>query len=103
MIDVTIARENFDNLDVGLKIFFAILLATRKSNNEIDVAKSDIAQALNVSRQTVGKHIKAFSECNMLKYKYNGKGILNPKFYFVGDIEKMPDIQKYYDNFVSDV
>ena len=61
-----------------------------------------LAKYLNVSRQTIGKHLKNLVECNVLKYKYSGKGIINPDFYYKGSTSEKEFSEQKYKQFKTD-
>lgn len=101
-MNVSALTKNFNGLDIGVKVFLTLVLCAR-DNGEIELKKSDVAGYLDVSRQTVGKHIKSFAEANMLKYKFSGKGIFNPDFYYKGSLEEKVTAKELYERFKSDV
>lgn len=102
MVKVEAIKKNFSNLDIGLKVFFTIILCADE-NGSVRLRQTDISKYLKVSRQTVGKHIRSFVDCDMLKYKYSGEAMLNPSFYYSGSEERRQDILKLYNEFKSDM
>lgn len=101
MIKVEKIRRNFDNLDTGLKVFLTLVLGADE-NGAVRTNQSELSKYLSISRQTVGKHIKTFVDCNMLKYKYSGDTLFNPEFYFNGVTDLNSAIEKYKE-FESDM
>ncbi len=95
-------KENFSKLGIEIKIFFTIVLCVGK-NGAIKLDKKEVAKYLKVTEQTVGKYIRTFAECKMLKYKYSGEAMLNPDFYYVGAEEERSSVRERYQNFKSDV
>lgn len=100
-MNVRAIKKNFKGLDVGIKVFFTLVLASRPDGT-VDLSKTRISECLNVSRQTVGRHIKTFADCGILKYKFSGKGMFNPDFYYVGPPEQKQRAQEDYARFKSD-
>ena len=94
-------RKNFDNLDTGLKIFLSLVLCADE-NGAVRVSQNELGKYLSISRQTVGKHIKTFVDCNMLKYKYSGETLFNPEFYFNGATDLNIAVERY-NKFKSDM
>ena len=99
---MAINKKAFKELDVGVRILCTLVLCA-DANGEINLNKSVIANYLKVSRQTVGKHIKSFAEANMLKFKFSGRGWLNPEFLYNGPPEEKNVALNGYQNFKSDV
>lgn len=95
-------KKNFSKLGVEIKIFFTLVLCADKYG-AIKLPKPQLSKYLNVSAQTVGKYLKTFTECEMIKYKFSGKAIINPEFYYVGEPENLPKAIELYNNFKSDV
>lgn len=94
--------KNFKKLNSETKTLFCLIL-TSNNLGEINVRKPQLAEYLGISRQTVGKHLKTFSECNMIKFKHSGKMRLNPDFYFKGQPYELEKAQRLYAEFKSDV
>ena len=102
-MNIQVTKKNFNSLDVGIKVLFALILASKKSDGTIDLDKAQMSDKLKISRQTVGKHVKTFAECNMLKYKFSGQGMLNPDFYYMGAPDNLCTVREQYLKFKSDV
>ena len=100
-MNVSILKKNFNNLGVEMKVFLTLVLCADK-NGAINVKTVDLAKYLNVSRQTISKHVKTFCTCGILKFKYSGKGIINPDFYFAGDVNSIDDARQRYEKLTSD-
>lgn len=103
MINVpVIYNKNFQNLDAGVRILLTLFACTQQ-DNVIELSKSKISVGVGTSRQTVGNHIKRFAETGALKYKFSGKGMINPDFYYHGPEELRAQVKERYDRFKSDV
>lgn len=97
-----IYNQNFKNLDTGVRILLTLFACTQ-SDNVIELSKSKISAGVGTSRQTVGNHIKRFCDTGALKYKYSGRGMFNPDFYYQGPEELRAQVKERYDRFKSDV
>ena len=86
-----------------MKIFFTLILCADAENGAGEVNKVRIAKYLKTTPQTVGKYLKTFVECNMIKYKYSGRFSINPDFYYVGPVEKRERAITDYAQFKSDM
>jgi DNA-binding transcriptional ArsR family regulator len=53
-----------------------------------------LAEHFNTSRQSVSKHIRILTECNLLKQEQQGREI-----YYTLEIEKMKEIDKWLNQF----
>lgn len=102
MLNIKGVVKNFKTLDTGTKILF-LILATTYPSGEFTRKKSEFAEYLDVSEQTVGKHLRTFVDCGILKYKYSGKGRVNPKFNYQGETIAFEQSVKDYENFKSDM
>ena len=94
-------NDSRKNLTVPMKIFFT-LITCADSLGKINLRQEELARYVGTSRQTVGKYIGDFVACNMLKFKYSGKGIINPEFMFNGPKEQFNVAKKTYEEFKSD-
>ena len=102
MINVKGVVKNFKTLDTGTKILF-LILATASPSGEFTRRKRELANYLNVSEQTVGRYLKTYVDCEILKFKYSGKGWVNPKFSYAGELDAFPQAVNGYENFKSDM
>ena len=94
-------NDSRKNLSVPLKVFFT-LVACADTFGRITLRQEELAKYIGTSRQTVGKYISDFVACNMLKFKYSGKGIINPEFMFNGPKEQFNVAKETYEEFKSD-
>ncbi len=101
-MNVDIIKKNLNKLGIEMKTFFTLLYIVDK-NGRTKIKKNVIGKYLNVSPQTVGKYLKAFVDCEMIKYKYSGELIINPDFYYVGAVENLSSVREQYQNFKSDM
>jgi DNA-binding transcriptional ArsR family regulator len=53
-----------------------------------------IAQHFDTSRQSISKHLRILTECELVKQEYQGREI-----YYSLDIEKMKEIDKWVEQF----
>lgn len=95
-------KDKFDKLGIEIKILFTIMLISDE-NGVSKVEKEKISKYLKTTAQTVGKYLKNFVECDILKFKYNGKTMLNPDFYFNGSESARDNAKKLYQEFKSDI
>ena len=96
------AVKNFKELNIGVRLLLT-LISISDSEGRIRTNKTDLAKAVNSSRQTVGEYINSFARTNILKFKYSGSARLNPDFYFRGDPLRKPLVISEYQQFKSDV
>ena len=96
------AVKNFKNLDVGTKILFTVLLCAGDMG-QAELKKTTIADYLELTPQTVGKHLKIYADCQLLKYKYSGLIRVNPNFYYNGAPELQESAVQEYNSFKSDI
>ncbi len=101
-MNINIIKKNFQKLGIEMKTFFTLLYIVDK-NGHTKIKKNAISKYLKVSPQTVGKYIKTFVDCEMIKYKYSGELIINPDFYYAGDVENLASVREQYQNFKSDM
>ncbi len=101
-MNITEIKKNFNKLGIEIKIFFILVLCADKKGR-IKVEKKELQKHLKVSVQTIGKYIRAFVECNMMKYKYSGEAMLNPDFYYTGEDLQRASIREEYKAFKSDI
>ena len=102
-MNVNAIKANFNKLGIEMKIFFTLILCADAKNGAGEVNKVRIAKYLKTSPQTVGKYLKNFVECNMIKYKYSGRFAINPDFYYVGPTETKERAKYGYAQFKSDM
>ena len=96
------AVNNFKKLDVGLQMLLIITYTAEKSG-VVGLSKKDIAEALGICKQTIGKHLSVLAGCNIIKYKYSGAMRLNPDFYYKGEPGALERIKEEYKKFKSDI
>ncbi|MBQ3492498.1 MAG: hypothetical protein IJA88_00140 [Clostridia bacterium] len=101
-MNVSAIKKNFNLLGVEIKIFFTLALCA-DANGIANVNKDKLSKYIKVSRQTIGKYMRTFAGCNILKYKYSGKTFFNPEFYYTGPEELRAKVQEDYLRFKSDV
>src|SRR5262245_4072369 len=53
-----------------------------------------IAENFNITRQSVSKHLRILTECNLVKQEQQGREI-----YYSLEIEKMKEVDKWLDQF----
>ena len=93
------AIKNFNTLNIETRLLF-ILSHCADERGRIELSKDSLARCLEVSRQTIGKYLGVFCNAEILKYKYSGRGMFNPKFY----LNVVPeDVSIEYDKFKSDL
>lgn len=93
------AIKNTKTLNVETRLLFSLYLCA-DARGRIELSKDSLARCLEVSRQTIGKYLGVFCNAEILKYKYSGKGMFNPKFY----LNVVPeDVSIEYDKFKSDL
>ena len=68
----------------------------------VRLTKDQIAAELNVSARTVANYIYTLCALDLIKRRYDGRTILNPAYYFAGDVDKLDDIKREYAGFKSD-
>ncbi|GAL86129.1 ArsR family transcriptional regulator [Sporocytophaga myxococcoides] len=59
-----------------------------------EMAPNAIAENFNTSRQTVSKHLRILTECELVKQEHLGKEI-----YYSLEIDKMKEINKWLEHF----
>lgn len=101
-MNINAIKKNFNKLGIELKVFFTIVLCADK-NGAIKLEKNKISRYLKISVQTVGKYIRTFVECDIMKYKYSGEGMINPEFYYVGEESQRNVVIESYERFKSDI
>ncbi len=101
-MNVSEIKKNFNKLGIEIRIFFTLVLCADKKGR-IKAEKKELQKYLKVSIQTIGKYIRGFVECNMMKYKYSGEAMLNPDFYYTGEEEQRASIREEYKEFKSDI
>lgn len=101
-MNITEIKKNFNKLGIEIKIFFIFTLLADKKGR-IRAEKKELQKYLKVSIQTIGKYIRTFVECNMMKYKYSGEAMFNPDFYYTGEESQRASIQEEYKAFKSDI
>ncbi len=94
--------KDFKKLDVGSQILLIITYSAKKSG-AVNLSKKDIAEALGICKQTIGKHLSVLAGCNIIKYKYLGEMRLNPGFYYKGEPETLERAKEEYKKFKSDI
>lgn len=101
MVNVAKIKKNFNELGLEMKVFLTLLLCA--GNGAGKVGKKDLAKYLKATPQTVGKYLKTFTTCDMIKYRYNGEIMFNPEFYYVGPADEMAQAIQKYNTFKSDM
>ena len=101
-MNVAAIKKNFSELGGEIKVFLLFVLCADK-NGAVTLEKEKIVNRLGISRQTVGKYIKGFVTCGIMKYKYSGKAMFNPDFMYVGPEEERNKLKEKYQAFKSDV
>lgn len=99
-IDITTIR-NFKGLHVSVKTLFQIISITDE-RGEFRFRPGDLAKSIGASERTVRSYLKTFCECNVLKFKYNGAGRINPAFYYTGAASEIKKSMEEYSAFKSD-
>ena len=100
-IFVNVYAVAIKKLNLGFRVFLT-LVACANAQGEINMPPSELSKYLGVSRQTIGNHLRNLVESNVLKYKYSGKGIINPEFYYIGAETDRPTVLSRYSTFKSD-
>ena len=94
MVNVAKIKKNFNELGLEFRVFLTLLLCAKNGAGKI--SKKDLAKYLKASPQTVGKHLKTFTTCDIIKYRYSGEIMFNPEFYYNGEPENLQcEIDKY--------
>ncbi len=94
--------KNFKKLNVQTQLLF-LLTVCADDKGEVRLNKEELAKYLDVSRQTVGVHLKTFATCNLLKYKYSGIAKLNPEFFYNGTAVNLSSAIEDYSKFTTDI
>lgn len=68
----------------------------------VRLTKDQIAAELNVSARTVANYIYTLCALDLIRRKYDGRTILNPAYYFAGDVAELDEIKREYADFRSD-
>lgn len=95
-------KENISLLGVEMKIFLSFIRFADRNGKTV-LKKTSLAKALNTTPQTVGKYLKVFCDVKLIKYKYSGEAMLNPDFYFAGDVTELDAVRTVYQNFKSNM
>lgn len=64
--------------------------------------KDELATVLNVSARTVANYIQTLKDLNLIKRKFDGRTVINPVYYFIGNAEELETAKKVYTEFISD-
>lgn len=77
--------------------------------NDISASKEQLIKifdkvfGLTISRRTLSDWIKTLAENGAIKYRYSGSARLNPFFFYCGTDEEYLNVQKEYNEFVSNI
>lgn len=96
------AVKDFKKLDVALQVLLIILYSVDECG-VVNLSKKDLSSALDICKQTIGRHLSVLAKCNIIKYKYSGAMRLNPDFYHKGGTDALERAKKEYEKFKSDI
>lgn len=74
---------NVKSLSPPLKLISAIVMCSDEEGR-IELKQEKLAKFCGVSRQMVGKYLHSLTASNILKFKFSGKGMVNPAFLYKG-------------------
>ena len=84
------------------KILYEYLIEViDKKTNTTKVCRIELANILGATDRTVKNYLRRLVELDALKYKFNGKIILNPKYYFEGEIRDFDKTIESYSKFIT--
>ncbi len=92
---------NISPLDLSMRLFTTLVTCADDAGH-INIPQPELAKYLSVSRQTIGNHLHKLCDSNILKFKFSGKGMLNPDFIYKGDYAMRHNVVDEFTSFKSD-